>query len=73
LYDTVIDIGDPGGYGIRFLQPSVWDITHAISRAMELYQHPEDMLRLQQHIMQLDFSWDKSAQEYLHLYAQLKP
>jgi len=73
LYDTVIDIGDPGGYGIRFLQPSVWDITHAISRAMHLYQQSDDLLDLQQRIMQLDFSWDKSAQEYLHLYAQLKP
>ena len=40
LKDTVIDFGDPGGYGIRFNNAIVGDITQAIWRAVELYQDP---------------------------------
>ncbi len=41
LRDTVIDFGDEEGYGIRFNQAIVGDITQSIWRAVELYSNTE--------------------------------
>ena len=68
LKDTVIDFGDEGGYGIRFLQASVSDITSSVDRAMVLYQNTANLQLLRKRMMALDFSWDRSAKEYLNLY-----
>jgi starch synthase len=72
LKDTVIDFGEPDGYGIRFNQASVWDITYSTGRALELFNDTEKYHALQQQIMQMDFSWDKSAAEYVHLYQSIQ-
>lgn len=72
LRDTVIDYGDPGGYGIRFDQPSIGDICYSVGRAMDLYQDPKTMNDLRRTMMKLDFSWNKSAQQYINLYNTLK-
>jgi len=68
LKDTVIDIGDDNGYGLTFLHTSVGDVTHSIYRAVELYNQKQAFGSLRKKIMQLDFSWDKSAADYLQLY-----
>jgi starch synthase len=68
LKDTVIDIGNPDGYGINFEQVSVGDITHGIYRALELYRNIRTFRSLRKKIMQLDFSWNKSATDYIDLY-----
>ena len=73
LKDTVIDFGDEGGYGIRFLQASVVDITDAVSRAVELYPDASKVQSIRKRMMALDFSWDRSAKEYINLYESLKP
>jgi starch synthase len=72
LRDTVIDIGDPGGYGIRFNDATVWDITYSIHRALEVYNQDGQMTEIRQTIMGLDFSWGTSAAHYINLYASLK-
>lgn len=72
LKDTVIDIGDPGGYGIHFYHASVGDITEGIYRAIQLYKDKERFEELKQVVMKLDFSWDRSAQAYLEVYQSLK-
>ena len=73
LIDTVIDIGDTGGYGICFNEASVWDITYSIRRAINLYyENPEKYKGYCAQMMELDFSWDKAAANYLNLYTQLK-
>jgi len=72
LHDTVIDYGDKHGYGIRFNQATVGDITHGIWRAVELFQHQEMVGDIRQRIMQLDFSWESSVKSYLELYASTK-
>ena len=72
LKDTVIDFGDEGGYGIRFLNTSVSDIVHAIGRASELYTNASKLQSIRKRMMALDFSWDRSAKEYLNLYESLK-
>lgn len=74
LKDTVIDFGEPDGYGIRFNNASVWDITYSVHRAVELYDDKEKMAEIKKQIMQIDNSWEKSAEKYINLYisTQLK-
>jgi starch synthase len=71
LKDTVIDYGDTGGYGIRFNDATVGDITQAIWRAVELYRQPENVAAIRSHMMELDFSWESSVQQYLELYSSM--
>ena len=73
LKDTVIDFGDEGGYGIRFIHASVSDIVHAVGRAAGLYATAPHLQLLRKRMMALDFSWDRSANEYINLYESLKP
>jgi starch synthase len=73
LRDTVIDFGDEGGYGIRFNNASVADICHSVRRAVGLFQNTEHLRFLQKLMMALDFSWDRSAKEYINLYKSLNP
>ncbi|MHB1922767.1 MAG: glycogen synthase, partial [Chitinophagaceae bacterium] len=72
LKDTVVDFGSEGGYGIRFDQASVWDGCYSVGRAMGLYQDPKKLNILRRLMMKLDFSWKRSAKDYLELYSQLK-
>lgn len=71
LADTVIDFADENGYGIRFNNTSVDDISTSISRAVELYQDPKKMQSIRKRMMGLDFSWYRSAKEYIDLYESL--
>lgn len=71
LIDTVVDYGDRDGYGVCFNDASVGDITHAIYRAVELYDDQKKMSAIRKKIMGLDFSWDRSAQEYIDVYESI--
>lgn len=68
LRDTVIDIGEENGYGLTFVHPTVGDVTQAIYRSVALYSQKQVFGNLRKKIMGLDFSWDKSAQDYISLY-----
>ena len=68
LTDTVWDHGDWEGRGFRFSQFSVEDCLNAISRALTVYYNRPEFSRLQKHDMQIDFSWEKSAQNYIQIY-----
>jgi starch synthase len=72
LFDTVKDIGEPSGYGIRFNNFSLDDAMHALRRATDFYFQIDSFAENRKKIMQLDFSWSKSAREYAILYKQLK-
>ncbi len=73
LIDTVTDMGEWQGWGIRFMQASVGDIMHAISRAVGLYYDDKKTLsRMRKHMMEIDNSWEKSVQQYLNIYLSLK-
>lgn len=71
LLDTVIDMGEDNGYGITFNDATVGDITQAIYRGVELYHQNTTFRSLQRKIMELDFSWHNSAQQYVDLYRNL--
>ncbi|RZM06842.1 MAG: glycogen synthase, partial [Pedobacter sp.] len=73
LKDTITDFGDYGGFGIRFDQASVGDITYSVGRAIDLYTNKPDLYQwMREHMMTIDHSWDASAQEYIDLYKSLK-
>jgi starch synthase len=73
LIDTVKDFGDYQGFGIRFDQPTVSDITYSVGRAIDLYYHKKNLLGwMQQYMMSIDHSWEASAKEYIQLYQSLK-
>ena len=71
LKDTVIDLKEAGGYGLSFDELSIQSIKTVIGRACEVYEDSERMTLIRKKIMSLDFSWDKSAEEYINLYKSL--
>ena len=72
LKDTVIDFGEPNGYGIRFNYASVWDITYSVHRAVELYDDKEKLAEIRKQIMQIDNSWETSCEKYINLYNAIR-
>jgi len=72
LKDTVIDFEDPGGYGLKFINASVGDLTQSIWRAVQLYKNKTRLKEVRNRMMKIDFSWEKSVTEYLQVYESLK-
>jgi starch synthase len=73
LRDTVIDISENDGYGIRCNAPTVQEIFNGAQRAVQLFKNTHQLQLLYPKMMALDFSWGRSAKEYIHLYQSLKP
>ena len=71
LGDTIIDFNMPGGYGILFENAVTSEIMNAIGRAITLYTDQKKLSLLRKKMMNLNFSWDKSAKEYIKLYNSL--
>lgn len=70
LKDTVIDV-ENDGYGITFEQLEVKELVNAVGRALSIYTDEKMMYILRKKMMTLDFSWDRSAREYIDLYKSL--
>lgn len=68
LRDTVTDMGDPGGFGIRFDQATVDDIIYSIGRAIQVYQNKDFMQQMRERMMQIDHSWENTVQQYDQVY-----
>lgn len=72
LHDTVIDYSEKGGYGIRFKNASIDDVCYAVGRGLLLYKDAGKVKQVRELMMGLDFSWDRSANDYIELYRSLK-
>lgn len=72
LQDTVVDMGDPDGFGIRFNHASPGDVEYSIGRAIAVYQDKEHMLKMRQHMMQIDHSWESTVDQYTNVYRSLR-
>ena len=73
LKDTVIDFSEAYGFGIRFNEASIGDITHSVGRAIDLYENnPDEFTRIRSYMMTLDHSWNASASQYIDLYQSVK-
>ncbi|WP_456435380.1 glycogen synthase GlgA [Thermovibrio ammonificans] len=72
LADTVVDISEPGGYGILFEPFTPEAFTEAVERGVKLYWNSrERFYSLRRAVMELDFSWNASALKYTRLYENL--
>ena len=69
LKDTVIDVGDTGGYGIRFNDASTYDILYSVQRAISLFADKEKLQEVRTIMMQIDNSWEKTVSAYDEIYA----
>jgi starch synthase len=70
LDDSVVDISEDAEHanGIKFEEYSVRALAKAIRKALVVYQDPELLTHYRQNGMQTDFSWERTAQEYLEVY-----
>lgn len=73
LKDSVFDIGEPDdwGRGIRFDNFTIDDALVACYRASKVYENSDYLAQLRTRIMNLDFSWEQSAQSYVSVYQDL--
>lgn len=72
LKDTVVDFGEPNGFGIRFNNASVWDITYSIHRGTELFHDKKRFSAIRKTMMKINNSWEVSAEKYIELYTTIK-
>jgi starch synthase len=70
LEDTIIDYtGAPAeGTGFKFYDYSRTSLLDVIERALKVYRAKQDWSRLMRQCMAADFSWERSAREYISLY-----
>tara|TARA_R100001369_G_scaffold11109_2_gene24471 strand:- start:5801 stop:7213 length:1413 start_codon:yes stop_codon:yes gene_type:complete len=70
LKDTVVDISE-GGFGFLHTENTVKGIFNSIKRATQFYSDSSKIKETRKTIMQIDHSWDESAQQYINLYKSL--
>ena len=76
LADTVVDalpatLANNTATGFVFNEAAPGAVMEAVKRALILYSLPKTWKKLQINGMQKDYSWSKSAQQYLNLYNRL--
>ena len=73
LAETITEYNaeDKSGNGFVFDKYTGKDMIRAIKRALKLYKKPEQWNELRLLAMKEDFSWDRSAQNYLDLYVKM--
>ncbi len=72
LRDTVSDMGDRDGFGIRFNNATIDDLAYSIGRGVSVYQDKKHMEWMRKHMMQIDHSWESTVSEYRQVYQSLK-
>lgn len=72
LRDSITDSGDGQGNGYTFKTYNAHDMLGALRRAVDTYYNAKDYWdTLVIRALESDFSWNKSANEYIKLYKQL--
>lgn len=71
LKDSISDCGDGEGMGFTFQAYEPGDMMNAIQRALGSYADKEIWPVLMDRCMTADFSWGRSANEYIRLYRSL--
>ncbi len=72
LKDSIQDCGDGSGNGFTFKTYNADDMLYAIRRGIGAYQNKADWKLLTDRALRCDFSWGRSANEYIRLYKSLK-
>jgi len=68
LQDTVVDMGDWEGFGIRFNHASIGDIHYSINRAVEVYDNKTHLNWMRKFMMKIDHSWESTVEAYTNVY-----
>lgn len=71
LHDTVTDMGDDNGFGIRFLHANENDIVYSIERAIALFHNQDQMKKLVARCMEIDHSWESVVKAYDNVYKSI--
>lgn len=71
LKDTVVDVSSQDGYGFVFKEVNVAKFIDKIQEAKHIFEKKEVLADLRERAMKNDFSWKKSAKEYLEVYSNL--
>ncbi|HEX9454524.1 MAG TPA: glycosyltransferase, partial [Candidatus Binatia bacterium] len=73
LRDSVQDYDAESGTGTGFVftAPAPLALLDAVDRSLSIYGDNKNWTALRRRAMAMDFSWDRSAQSYSHLYQQL--
>ena len=71
LKDSITDCGDGEGMGFTFKTYNANDMLYAIRRSLGAYANKHDWPILMDRAMRTDFSWGRSANEYIKLYRSL--
>ncbi len=72
LRDSIKDFGcEGGGNGYTFSNYNAHDLLHNINRAVQDFYNQDKWKQQQNIVMNVDFSWQKSAKEYVELYNKL--
>ncbi|MBR3975549.1 MAG: glycogen synthase GlgA [Clostridia bacterium] len=71
LRDSVTDSGDNEGNGFVFEDYNAHDMLHTIRRAVHGFADKEGWQILRKRAMECDYSWGRSANEYIKLYKAL--
>ena len=72
LQDTVVDMGETNGFGIRFNNASIFDVDYSIGRAIAVYEDEVHMEKMRKHMMQIDHSWESTVDQYTQVYLSLQ-
>jgi starch synthase len=59
------------GSGFTFVEATPEGLFAAVQKALALYRQRERYVRLVKNVMKLDFSWERSAKEYVKLYNKI--
>jgi starch synthase len=72
LLDTVVDFDrSEDSVGFTFHESTPHALTETLGRALQVFRDQETWQGMQQRGMKRDFSWRRSAQQYLELYSDL--
>ncbi len=73
LDDTIIDYTTDSynGNGFKFSNAAAGDFLESVKGAVKLFKNDRKWVELQHRGMTMDFSWKRSAKEYIALYKKM--
>lgn len=71
LKDSIKDASFDFGNGFTFYEQTPAFLVDAVKRALKVYSNKEDFNKLVKTVMNMDFSWEKSAKKYYEMYENL--
>ncbi|WMJ78182.1 MULTISPECIES: glycogen synthase [unclassified Sedimentibacter] len=71
LKDSIKDCSLGSGNGFTFYEQTSDALENTVKRALKVYENKDDFTKLVKTVMNMDFSWTKSAEKYYDMYKDL--